>query len=108
MANAEKRIKALKADFGLDAFNMKKFWEMEAALSFAMLAYNLMSLFRQTVMRNRVKHTLFTLYGMALNVGGAWEDGTGNNHLLLSVPRKKRVRLCELWANVSDPPDWST
>jgi IS4 transposase len=45
-ADAENRIKELKADFGLDAFSMRKFWATEAALAVAMLAYNLMSLFR--------------------------------------------------------------
>jgi len=103
-ADAENRIKELKADFGLDAFNMREFWATEAALSFAMLAYNLMSLFRQTVMRTRVKHTLSTLHGMVLAVGGAWKGGVGNNHLLLSVPRKKRAWFSGLWANASDLP----
>ncbi len=100
-ADAENRIKELKADFGLDAFNMKEFWATEAALSFAMLAYNLMSLFRQTVMRTRVKHTLSTLHGMVLAVGGAWKGGNGKNHLLLSLPRKKRAWFSGLWANAS-------
>ena len=74
----------------------------EAALSFAMLAYNLMSLFRQAVMRSRVKHTLSTLRGMVLAVGGAWKSGAGKNHLLLSVPRKKRAWFSGLWANASN------
>jgi len=34
-----------------------------------MLAYNLMSMFRQTVMRTHVQHTLSTLHGM---VAGRW------------------------------------
>jgi hypothetical protein len=101
-ADAENRIKELKADFGLDAFNMKAFWATEAALSFAMLAYNLMSLFRQAVMKTRVKHTLSTLHGMVLAVGGAWNGGNGKNHLLLSLPRKKRAWFSGLWANASD------
>jgi len=101
-ADAENRIKELKADFGLDAFNMREFWATEAALSFAMLAYNLMSLFRQAVMRTRVKHTLSTLHGMVLAVGGAWKGGTGKHHLLLSLPRKKRAWFSGLWANASD------
>ncbi len=41
-ADCENRIKELKADFGLDAFNLRDFWATEAALGFAMLAYNLM------------------------------------------------------------------
>ncbi|HCS76841.1 MAG TPA: hypothetical protein DIW05_03685, partial [Syntrophaceae bacterium] len=32
-ADAENRIKELKADFGLDAFNMQKFWESFAPLT---------------------------------------------------------------------------
>ena len=103
-ADAENRIKELKADFGLDAFNMRNFWATEAALSFAMLAYNLMSLFRQVVMRTRVQHTLSTLHGMVLAVGGAWKGGAGNHQLLLSVPRKKRAWFSGLWANASDLP----
>lgn len=103
-ADAENRIKELKADFGLNAFNMQKFWATEAALSFAMLAYNLMSMFRQTVMRTRVHHTLSTLHGIVLAVGGAWKDGSGKKHLLLCVPRKKRAWFSGLWANASGPP----
>ena len=45
------RNKELKADFGLEAFNLRDFWATEAALGFTMLAYNLMSLFRQAVLR---------------------------------------------------------
>ncbi len=107
-ADAENRIKELKADFGLDAFNMRKFWATEAALSFAMLAYNLMSLFRQAVMRTPVKHTLSTLHGMVLAVGGAWKGGAGNNHLLLSVPRRKRAWFCGLLTNASGLPRGAT
>jgi len=40
-ADCENRIKGLKADFGLDAFNLRNFRATEAALGFAMLAYNL-------------------------------------------------------------------
>ena len=76
---------------------MKAFWASEAVLSCAMLAYNLMSLFRQTVMRTRVKHTLSTLHGMVLAVGGAWKGGNGKNYLRLSLPRKKRVWFSGLW-----------
>ena len=87
---------------------MQEFWATEAALSFAMLAYNLMSLFRQTVMRTRVQHTLSTLHGMVLAVGGAWKGGNGKNHLLLSLPRKKRAWFSGLWANASDVPCYET
>ena len=53
-ADCENRIKELKNDFGLDSFNLNSFYATEAALGFAMLAYNLMSVFRQAVMRAKI------------------------------------------------------
>jgi hypothetical protein len=103
-ADCENRIKELKADFGLDAFSLKDFWATEAALGFAMLAYNLMSLFRQAVLRSRVQHTLSTLHGLVLAIGGAWHKDASQNRLMLSVPRRKRVWFIGLWANASAPP----
>jgi hypothetical protein len=59
--NSENRIKELKADFGLESFNLRDFWATEAALTATMLAYNLMSLFRQSTMRTSVQPTMATL-----------------------------------------------
>lgn len=103
-ADCENRIKELKADFGLDAFNLRDFWATEAALGFAMLAYNLMSLFRQAVLRSRIQHTLSTLHGLVLNIGGSWHRDANQNRLMLSVPRRKRAWFSGLWANASAPP----
>jgi hypothetical protein len=103
-ADCENRIKELKADFGLDAFNMRDFWATEAALGFAMLAYNLMSLFRQAVLRSRIQHTLSTLHGLVLAIGGSWHTNASQNRLMLSVPRRKRAWFAGLWANASAPP----
>jgi hypothetical protein len=50
------------------------FWATEAALGVSMLAYNLMSVFRQTVMGQRVHHTLATLHHKVLAVGAFWEN----------------------------------
>jgi IS4 transposase len=68
-ADCENRIKELKADFGLDSFCLRDFWATEAALSVSMLAYNLMSVFRQAVMRQKVHHTLATLHHKVLTIG---------------------------------------
>jgi hypothetical protein len=103
-ADCENRIKELKADFGLDAFNMREFWTTEAALGFAMLAYNLISLFRQAVMRSRIQHTLLTLHGLVLAIGGSWHRDSSQNRLILSVPQKKRAWFSGLWDNASAPP----
>lgn len=90
-ADCENRIKELKADFGLDSFALSDFWATEAALGFAMLAYNLMSLFRQAVMRTKVQPTLATLHGQVLAVAASWHRDTTNNTLVLSVPRRRRA-----------------
>ena len=103
-ADCENRIKELKADFGLDAFNLNAFWATEAALGFAMLAYNLMSLFRQAVLRSRIQHTLSTLHGLVLAIGGSWHKDPSQNRLMLSVPRRSRAWFSGLWAHASAPP----
>jgi len=68
-ADCENRIKELKYDFAADSFNMKDFWATEATLNTVMLAYNLMSLLRQVLLKTSavkhsstsVQHTLQTL-----------------------------------------------
>lgn len=103
-SDCENRFKELKADFGLDAFNMRDFWATEAALGFAMLAYNVTSLFRQAVLRSRIQHTLSTLHGLILAVGGSRHQDASQNKLILSVPRRKRAWFSGLWENASAPP----
>jgi hypothetical protein len=44
----------LKYDFAADSFCLRDFWVTEAALSMVMVAYNLMSLFRQATLRASV------------------------------------------------------
>lgn len=68
-ADCENRIKELKYDFAADSFSMRDFWATEAALNTVMLAYNLMSLLRQVLLKTDavrnssalVQHTLQTL-----------------------------------------------
>jgi hypothetical protein len=103
-ADCENRIKDLKADSGLDAFNMRDFWATEAALGFAMLAYNLMSLFRQAAVRSGIQPTLSTLHGLVLAIGGSWHQDARQNRPMLSVPCKKRAWFSGIWANASAPP----
>lgn len=103
-ADCENRIKELKADFGLDSFNLSDFYATEAALGFAMLAYNLISLFRQVVMRAKVQPTLLTLHQQVLAVGASWHRDPERNILMLSVPRRRRAWFDGLWINAGHPP----
>lgn len=103
-ADCENRIKELKADFGLDSFNMEKFWATEAALGMAMLAYNLMSLFRQAVMRTEVHHTLATLHHKVFAMAGFWDSGEDKSVLRLAVARRRRKWFEGLWAKAEIDP----
>ena len=101
-ADCENRIKELKADFGLDSFVLRDFWATEAALGVSMLAYNLMSVFRHTVMRQKVHHTLSTLHHKVLAVGAFWENPKVKPKtptLRLAVARQRRHWFEGLWAN---------
>jgi hypothetical protein len=103
-ADCENRIKELKADFGLDSFNMEQFWATEAALGMAMLAYNLMSLFRQAVMRSEVHHTLATLHHKVFAVGAFWDPGAEKNVLRMALARRRRKWFEGLWAQAEIDP----
>lgn len=103
-ADCKNRIKELKNDFGLDSFSLNSFYATEAALGFAMLAYNLMSVFRQTVMRAKIQPTLATLHQQVLAVGAFWHRDPKQNQLLLAVSRRRRAWFEGLWANTGHPP----
>ena len=103
-ADCENRIKELKNDFGLDSFNLNSFYATEAALGFAMLAYNLMSVFRQAVMRAKIQPMLTTLHQQVLAVGAFWHRDPNQNQLLLAVSRRRRAWFEGLWANAGHPP----
>jgi hypothetical protein len=103
-ADCENRIKELKNDFGLDSFSLNSFYATEAALGFAMLAYNLMSTFRQAVMRAKIQPTLLTLHQQVLAVGAFWNRDPNQNQLLLAVSRRRRAWFEGLWANAGHSP----
>ena len=105
-ADAENRIKELKADFGFDSFNLKSFEGTEASLTFAMLAYNLMSMFRQFVLQSKTQHTLSTLRYKTFAIGAYLEKVKDKVILRLSLNLKRRGWFDGLWQQGSstDPP----
>src|SRR5690606_4495409 len=68
-ADSENRIKELKQDFGLESFALDEFYATEAALTVAMMAYNLMALFRLFILKSEVQHTLSTLRYKTFAIG---------------------------------------
>ncbi len=103
-ADCENRIKELKYDFGADSFCLNDFWATEACLSTAMLAYNLMSLFRQAVLKTAVattakniQHTLTTLrYKLFAKAGYLTHEGR-KDILKLALAMRKREWFTGLW-----------
>ena len=102
----ENRIKELKYDFGAESFNLRDFWATEACLNMAMLAYNMMSLFRQAVLRATVTRngteepiaqTLRTLrYQLFAKAGYVGREG--RHHVLkLNIPQRHREWFEGLW-----------
>jgi len=75
-----------------------------------MLAYNLMSVFRQAVIRQKSHQTLATLHHKVLSMGAYWGSGKEECErptLNLAVARKRRPWFEGLWANANEPVEWS-
>jgi len=88
--DAENRIKELKYDFGFDSFNMQSFFGTEADLIFAMLAYNLMALFRQFLLNSKIQQTLSTLRYKTFAIGAYFQKINNKYILKLSLNIKRR------------------
>ncbi len=71
--DAENRIKELKEDFGVEGFCMDSFCATQTAMRFTMMAYNLMSLFRQLTHQKQAQPKLSTLRFNCFAVG-SWID----------------------------------
>ncbi len=100
-ADAENRIKELKYDFGFGSFNIASFYGTEAALNMVMLAYNLMSLFRQVILQEKTQANLSTLRYRIFAIGG-YMIKEGNTRLLkLSLAMKRRAWFLGLWNKTS-------
>jgi hypothetical protein len=88
-AGCEGVIKQLDTDFALPDLCVKKFWGTEAALSLAVLSYNLCVLFQRHLgWQERVTAT--TLRFRLFTTGGIISETGGRTTLRLSVPRAER------------------
>ncbi|MEQ1600971.1 MAG: transposase [Methylophilaceae bacterium] len=104
-ADCENRIKELKYDFAADSFNMKDFWATEAALNTVMLAYNLMSLLRQALLKTStvkhstttVQHTLQTLRYKLFAKAGYITTESRKPILNLAMAMQQRAWMHSLW-----------
>ncbi|MEK7146291.1 MAG: IS1380 family transposase, partial [Patescibacteria group bacterium] len=89
-ADAENRIKELKADFGLKSFCLSRFFATEAAFRFIMVAYNLISLFRQFVLKTKTQATLSTLRFKCFALGAWIKEHARQQILKIALARERR------------------
>jgi hypothetical protein len=94
---AENRIKELKADFGFESFNLNAFFPTEAALTFAMIAYNLMALFRTFILQEKTQKTLSTLRYRTFAIGAYFEKINDRMVLKIALTKKRRNWFSGLW-----------
>lgn len=98
--DAENRIKELKYDFGFDSFNLENFWATEAALNFVMMAYNLVSLFKQVVYQKKKEMPQMKTLRYKCFAIGAYIVKDGNRNILkMSLNMKRRIWFEGLWDN---------
>lgn len=104
-ADCENRIKELKYDFAADSFCLNNFFATEACLNAVMMAYNLMSLFRQAALKSSVmesggkdvQHTLQTLrYKLFAKAGYITTEGR-KSVLKLAMAMRQREWFEGLW-----------
>jgi IS4 transposase len=95
--DAENRIKELKYDFGFDSFNLSNFFATEAALSFAMFSYNLMSLFSMFVLQEKTQKRLSTLRYRTFAIGAYFEKVNDKLVLKIALNKKRRAWFSGLW-----------
>jgi hypothetical protein len=101
-ADSENRIKELKHEFGMNGFCLHKFYAAEAAFRMVLVAYNLLSLFRQGVLKQRIQQTLSTIRFKCFALGG-WIVKNGRKKALkLSVAMQRRVWLDGLFSKLVD------
>lgn len=99
-ADSENRIAELKGDFGLNGFCLDSFYATEAAFRCVMLAYNLMSLFRQALLQAPTAVRLSTMRFQCFALG-AWIGREGRKKVLrISLDARRRPWFEGLFARI--------
>lgn len=101
-ADCENRIKEIKQDFGFDSFNLHDFSATEAALNFTIIAYNIMALFKQAILKSDKIPQLKTLHYKIFAIGGYITKNGNQKILQLSVAMKRRKWIEGIWKNTQE------
>lgn len=105
--DSENRIAELKNDFGINGFCLDAFYGTEAAFRASMLAYNIMSLFRQAILQAPVAVRMPTMRFECFALG-AWVGRKGRNKMLrISLAPERRSWFEGLFAKTHGfSPPW--
>ena len=98
--DAENRIKELKYDYAIDAFAMHSFSATDTAFRFVLLAYNLMTIFKQAMLQPRINHRLSTIKLQCIAIGSYLVTSGRKRVLKLSAEGKRRHFLEHIFSNV--------
>ena len=98
-ANCENRIKELKYDYGMDKMNQASFDGTEATLLLMTIAYNLMSLFKQVIINDKVRNRLSTLRYKLLAIPSYIEEAPDRIILKMAVQMNQRAWIKKIWEN---------
>ena len=101
-ADCENVIKELQSGFGLSTLICKNFFATEAALSLAVIAYNLTVLF-QRALGWTTKVTIATLRFWIFVTGGLISHPGGQTTIKIVVPPKERRWWNDLWHKILSP-----
>lgn len=98
--DAENRIKELKYDFGADGFALASMAATETAFALVMLAYNIMTLFKQHVLKSNKQ--LATIRFQCIAIGSYLVRSGRKTTLKLCAEGKRRHFLEHIFSNVED------
>lgn len=98
--DSENRIKELKYDYAIDGFALQHFGAMEAAFRFIMVAFNLMSIFKQAILTSDIHHRLSTIKFQCIAIGSYLVKNGRKLKMKLSAEGKRRHFLEHLFENL--------
>lgn len=98
--DSENRIAELKNDFGMNGFCLDPFYATEAAFRVVMIAYNLMSLYRQAILQAPKAVRLSTMRFECFALG-AWIGRRSRKRVLrISLPPERRAWFTGLFDQI--------
>ena len=101
-ADAENRIEELKYDFGMEGFCLQEFYATEAAFRCVMIAYNLISLFRQAVLGVKIQPRLASIRFKCFAIGSWLGKKYRISVLRMSLARQRRPWFVGLFTKIED------